>query len=204
MLDVATAVHGFFQQVAAGTIEIYNECSLQHELGIYLRAATPPGRYKVQFERPVGFFGLTRGRFVKNEIDLAVFTSDKAERLAIEVKFPRNGQYPEQMFKFCQDVVFLEQLVAAGFSAAFFVLAADDPLFHSGPQQSGIYAHFRGNVPIHGLIVKPTGKKDETVQVCGSYAVSWRDARVLRYACVRVDPDARPNKSLQPTALRAS
>ena len=183
MIDVKKEVEAFFERVAHGAIEIYNECSLQHELGIFLRSATTAERFKVQFERPVNFFGLSKSAFVKNEIDLAVFTPDKAERVAIEVKFPRNGQYPEQMFSFCKDIAFVEQLVAAGFNSGFFVVAADDPLFYKG-SQAGIYAHFRGNAALHGTVVKPTGKRDETIQICGSYRVHWRDAAVVRYACI--------------------
>ncbi len=28
----------------------------------------------------------------------------------VELKFPRNGQHPEQMYSFCKDIVFAEQL----------------------------------------------------------------------------------------------
>ncbi len=105
------------------------------------------------------------------------------------------------MFKFCQDLVFLEQLVAAGFNAGFFVVAADDPLFYSGPQLFGIYAHFRASAPIKGLITKPSGKRDETVQISGPHQMIWREARVLRYACVPVLRTARPNEALQPTRV---
>jgi hypothetical protein len=192
MLDVGIAIKEFFQNVANGNTEIYNECSLQHELGIFLRVSTVSSQYKIQFERPVSFFGLSRSVFVKKEIDIAVFTPDRAERIAIEVKFPRNGQYPEQMFKFCEDVAFGEQLVLAGFTAAFFVVASDDPLFYSGSQQTGIYAAFRGNQPLQGTIVKPTGKRDETVHVCGSYRVEWRQAGELKYACLAANPVVRP------------
>src|SRR6266852_3207826 len=188
MFDLRTMIERFFQQVAAGSIEIYNEFSLQHELGIFLRAADAAGQYKVQFERPVGFFGLTRSAFVKNEIDLAVFRTDRSERAAIEVKFPRNGQYSEQMFKFCQYVAFVEQLVSAGFDAGLFLAAADDPLFYSGPQRTGIYGPFRGGAPLQGTIVKPTGKHDETIELRGSYAIQWRHAGLLRYAYIVADP----------------
>ena len=186
MLDVTVLVDDFFKRVATQSIEIYNEFSLQHELGIYLRSSIVQPDLKVQFERPVSFFGLARGEFVKTEIDLAIFSADRASRCAIEVKFPRNGQHPEQMFKFCQDVAFLEQLVAGGFNGGFFVVAADDPLFSSGREQSGVYAYFRGGAPIHGRITKPTGKKDEIVEIRGSYPVAWRQAGWLKYACVAV------------------
>jgi len=70
LIDLREAIDEFFEQVATGTIEIYNECSLQHELGIFLRLAMPMGQFKVQFERPVSFFSLNKSAFVKNEIDL--------------------------------------------------------------------------------------------------------------------------------------
>jgi hypothetical protein len=127
---------------------------------------------------------LARQDCVKAEIDITIFETPGTSRCAVEVKFPRNGQYPEQMFKFCQDVAFLEQLVGGGFNRGYFVVAADDSLFFSGREQSGIYALFRGSAPIHGRIAKPTGKKDETVDVRGSYPVTWREAGWLKYTCV--------------------
>lgn len=187
MVDVPTILRDFFQNVARGSIEVYNECSLQCELGIFLRASTLAGQYKIQFEMPVTFFGFDRSAFVKKEVDIVIFSPDKSERIAIEVKFPRNGQYPEQMFQFCRDVVFVEQLLFAGFNAGFFVVAADDPLYHSGLQQTGIYAPFRGKALLSGTVVKPTGKRDETVQINGSYYVEWRDAKELKYACIAAE-----------------
>lgn len=175
MLDVSRDIDAFFRQVEAGTIEIYNEFSLQHELGLFLRSAAGAGQYQVQFERPVGFFALGASGFVKKEIDISIVAPDKSQRIAMELKFPRSGQHPEQMFKFCQDICFVEQIVAAGFTAGFFVVAVDDPLFYSG-LSVGIYAHFRGGLPLHGVIQKPTGKRDETVNICGAYTVEWRPA----------------------------
>jgi hypothetical protein len=191
MTNVHGAVREFFQKVAKGAIEIYNECSLQHELGIFLRRSLR--RYKVQFERPVGFFGFARNDFVKSEIDLSIFTPDSVERVAIEVKFPRNGQHPEQMFKFCQDIAFLEQLVSAGFDAGFFVVAAHDPLFYRGTNQAGIYSHFRGGAILSGTITKPTGAQDEFVNLCGSYDIRWEEVKApLRFACVAAAPTTKP------------
>ncbi len=44
----------FFTYVEDNKIELYNEFSLQHELGIYLRDKLP--EYKIQFERNVSYF----------------------------------------------------------------------------------------------------------------------------------------------------
>lgn len=136
---------------------MYNEFSLQHELGIYLRSALPDMR--VQFERNVSFFFSDKTRFTKREIDISTFSpADKRLAFAIELKYPRNGQHPEQMFSFCKDIAFAEELVAAGFPRSAFVVFADDHLFYRGPTE-GIYGFFRGAKPIHGRIQKPTGKK---------------------------------------------
>ena len=146
--------------------------------------------YKIQFERPISFFDLGARYFVKKEIDIAIFSPDLKFKAAIELKSPRNGQYPEQMFKACQDIGFLEQLVSAGFGTGLFVIAVDDPLFYKDTgTNSGIYAHFRAGRPICGLVTQPSGKKSESVEIEGSYVVAWNQTRELHYALVSVRKD---------------
>jgi hypothetical protein len=185
VLDLSRRIDEFFDLVAQERVEIYNEFSLQHELGVHLRSVLPR-RFKVQFERPVGFFDIKAQGLPKKEIDISVFAEGQGERVAIELKFPRNGQYPEQMFSACRDMAFLEELVRHGFNAGFFVIAADDPLFYRGPGQDGIYACFRAGRPIHGNIRKPTGARDESLCLAGSYALSWKGTDTLRYALVAI------------------
>lgn len=81
---------------------------------------------------------------------------------------------------------FLEQIVKDGFYRGCFIIAADDPGFWQGSQTSEIYKHFRGQRPIHGRIVKPTGKKDEQVDVQGSYTVTWKHLGRISYSIVAV------------------
>jgi hypothetical protein len=132
-------IEKFSLLVAQGQVEIYNEFSLQHELGLYLRSTIQNA--KVQFERNVSFFFPPPFDFLKKEIDISVFSADKANKYcAVELKFPRNGQYPEQMFSFCKDIGFLEQLKRAGFEKAYFIVFADDRLFYEGSTE-GIYAY---------------------------------------------------------------
>lgn len=186
MIAIGELVSSFFREVGAGTVEIYNEFSLQHEFGIHLRSAVGP-THKVQFERPVSFFGLNGAGFLKKEIDISVYTPDRRERIAVELKFPRAGQYPEQIFKACQDGAFLEQIVFAGFDAGIFVMAADDHLFFSGPEQGGVYAYFRAGASIQGAVIKPTGRKDEQVTIKGPYSLSWqRSGSAVRYFHITV------------------
>jgi len=173
----------FLSQIASGRTTIYNEFSLQHELGIYLRLAFP--NLLVQFERNVRSFFPNSSSFTKHEIDISVLSSDSNElKWAIELKFPRNGQYPEQMFSFCRDILFAEQLKAAGFASAGVVIVADDPPFWSGNPQ-GIYGYFRGGNVLHGLVTKPTGRKDAELNISGSYVTQWEDiTKDLRAAVI--------------------
>ena len=182
---IGALISPFIQSVASGRVEVYNEFSLQHELGISLRAALP--NRKVQFERNVTFFFQSKATFTKKEIDISVFSPDRRELVyAIELKFPRNGQYPEQMFSFCKDVSFAEELRVAGFRAAGLVIFADDSLFYSGPTD-GIYGFFRGERPIHGRIQKPTGSKDAESLIRGHYVARWNPiVASLKYVVIEV------------------
>lgn len=177
----------FFSLVASGTIDIYNEFSVQHELGFYLRSSLP-SIYSIQFERPTSFFGINRSAFLKKEIDIVIFSSNQSEKIAIELKYPRNGQYPEQMFKACEDICFIEQLNAAGFSKGFFIMVADDSGFYARKQKNdGIYQFFRMSKPLHGTIRKPTGKKDQSFQINGNYPLTWNTVKnKIKYTMVTI------------------
>ncbi len=161
----------FFELVANQKIEIYNEFSLQHELGIFLRGQFPDR--KIQFERNVSYFGFDKPKYEKKEIDLAMYTGKSELNCVMELKYPRNGQVPESMFSFCKDIAFLEQLSKSGFKSAYFIAVADDSLFYSGGAD-GIYGLFRGEQSITGTILKPTGKKDKAVNIIGSYKARWK------------------------------
>jgi len=171
MHSLPALIHDFTKKVGSDDIEIYNEFSLQHELGIFLRAALPG--YRIQFERNISYFAPTKQEFTKRELDIAVFTPDKKElKYAIELKFPRNGQHPEQMFSFCKDIAFAEELKQIGFQETALLIFVDNHLFYRGSTE-GIYGHFRGGRPITGRIEKPTGRKNEFVTIQGNYLVTW-------------------------------
>jgi hypothetical protein len=162
----------FCGQVANEKIEVYNEFSLQHELGIWLRNRLPG--YKVQFERPAGFFFSSLPKLCKKEIDISVFSKEQQDyRYAIELKYPRNGRHPETMFDFCKDLSFIEDLRHHGFSTAALLVFADDRLFYEG-SDTGIFGFFRSGKPLCGCIEKPTGAKDDHVELRGSYRAEWK------------------------------
>ena len=160
-------LYEFMSMVEENQVEIYNEFSLQHELGIFLRNHLPD--YKVQFERNTRFFDITGT--TKHEIDIVVY-NDK-EKYATELKYPVNGQYPEQMYSFVKDILFMEQLKDKGFDATYSLTMANDKNFYSGKKTDGIYTYFRGGDVLQGTINKPTGKKEESISLKRSYNIKW-------------------------------
>jgi hypothetical protein len=134
------------------------------------------------------YFGLLKSNFIKKEIDIVIFDSAKTNKSAIEIKFPTNGQYPEQMFSFCKDILFLEQLKNNGFCNNLFLCFADDRNFWNGnADNNSIYRFFRKQRPITGLIQKPTGKKDVQINIEGSYMASWQQIdNLIRYFIITI------------------
>jgi len=164
----------FANEISRGVIEIYNEPSIQYELAIYLRGHLG-NKYKIQLERNINYFNLYKENYLKKEMDIVIFTSDKKEKHCVELKFPTQGQYPEQMFKVCKDVKFLEQLIKSGFNECYFIMFANDPLFYRSKEgDNGIYKMFRSEKLIKGEVRKPTGKEDESVHIDGEYRIEWQ------------------------------
>ena len=173
----------FIIQIRNGDIDLYNEFSLQHELGIYLRENLP---YKIQFERNVSDFKWKKSNFIKKEIDISIFEDMKSPQIAIELKYPRNGQYPEQMYSFCKDIMFVEQLKNAGFKKSILLILVDDEKFYKGFKIDGIYKYFRTKEKLTGSIVKPTGRKIKNeIFIQGEYVIDWiKISNKYRYALI--------------------
>lgn len=158
---------------------VYNEFSLQHELGIFLRQQLGH-QYKVQFERNVRYFNNsnqeTRLETEKKEIDIVIYNDN--ERYAIELKFPRNGQYPETMFSCIKDIKFMEEVQEIfGFTETFCVCLTNDSNFYEQKTKNdGIYQYFRkSNNLILGTIQKPTGDKNEFISLNRQHQIDWQE-----------------------------
>ena len=184
----------FLGGIKSGEIEVYNEFSFQHELGIFLRENYK--NYKVRFERNVSFFGFDKSTFIKKEIDISLFGFDVLKNtgtleIAIELKYPRNGRIPETMYDFCKDIVFLEQLLDAGFRKGYAIIFTEVHGFYEGNQHDNIYSYFRHNNSspkrLTGKIEKPTGDKNESIKIKGSYLIEWKSIKnELKYAIVEI------------------
>ena len=175
-------LHTFMKQVREGKVEIYNEFSLQHELGIFMRESLED--YKVQFERNTRFFGIAGT--IKHEIDIVIYND--AEKYAVELKYPLNGQFPEQMFAFIKDIRFMEELKEKGFDKTYCLTVVNNKNFYSGKKIDGIYSYFRTNKIIEGRIIKPTGTKDEIISLKNQYKINWKvNGKEQKYYVVKID-----------------
>jgi hypothetical protein len=76
------------------------------------------------------------------------------------------------MFSFCRDIAFAEQLKFRGFDGAGVIILADDRNFWAG-KGDGIYQFFRSGRQLTGIILKPTGLKDEQLVIGGNYTIEW-------------------------------
>ncbi len=157
----------FMRLIENGKVDVYNEFSFQHELGIFLRNRLVG--YKVQFERNTNFFGIHD--LIKHEIDIVIY--NKNTKWAIELKYPKNGQYPEQMYSFIKDIAFMEQLKKNGFENCYCLTMVNDKNFYSGRKIDGIYDYFRNSGTLGGEIFKPTGSIEEKITLEGIYVIKW-------------------------------
>ena len=163
---------------------IYNEFSLQFELGIFLRN----NGFNVYFEKNVmAEFGKEYSKdFIKKEMDLYVIGKDN-EKYAIELKYPTNGAYPKRMFQFLADIQFMESVKKNLSFTKTFCLALINTDRKGGPfmvigkkntndELKPIYSLFRSSEnsynnselffaqqPIHGKINNPINSKKSTL-----------------------------------------
>ena len=144
------------------------------------------------------------GEWAKKEIDIVIADGKKIEA-AIELKMPMNGQVPEQMFKFVEDIKFLEQIKLKDASAQCFLIVVTNN--HSFWRLTGrkeekgsesIYSYFRGEnavVPQGVIIEKPTGEKGKKYKLDASYDIKWKDVgdakKEFRYFITETKPTAR-------------
>lgn len=186
MLDIESLVNDFFNYLIKDKegIEIYNEFSFQHELGIFLREQLNNKGYKIQFERNVKDFGyVPQDKNEKKEIDIVILNKyENNEKYAIELKFANatNGQYPEKMFSFIKDIHFMETVKAEckGFVRNYCITIVEDENFYKKKGKiDGIYAYFRNGKQItkDEDIEKPTGKEKYSISLKKTYQIIWRD-----------------------------
>ena len=188
-----TLLCDFMHWIQSLNILIYNEFSLQFELATYLRH----NGYNIRFERNIKTYTSSTANFTKKEIDLVAFKGKdemNVAKIAIELKFPRNGQVPEQMFSFIKDIKFMEDVAnIPGFSETYVLCLVDDPNFYmQRPIRSRIYNYFRPSIHIPGNlpIYKPTGKSHISITLSKTYTDNWK---ILTSNCLDTNTGSQNN-----------
>ena len=192
----------FFKYLCENELEIYNEFSFQHELGIFFREKFRVNcedfkEYKIEFERNAKKYfhvnyAMVEDQKLKKEIDLVVYKKDHSLQYAVELKFPLNGQYPEQMFNFVKDVRFMQELVNQKiFKRTYCItlvwaVGKGRPFFRGGIEGSrgvDIYKYFRNeNNLLYGKIIKPTGLNSNKYIVDLQdkvYPFTWKSCQII-------------------------
>ncbi len=182
LLMIRDLIEEFFCQVLSQDISIYNEISFQLELGIFLRKKfykKCENRYTIEFERNIKDVVPDASSNLKKEIDIILKNNKRNKyEIAIELKFPRNGQFPNQMFESCKDIKFLEQLAQKGIRKGYFLFFTELYEFYSSDgirnrirKTDGIYAYFRKGKILKNKISKPTKNKTKKVVLDYAYEI---------------------------------
>ena len=143
------------------------------QFNLLMEFASLFNRNKIFPERSIKYYQLLK--MTKKRIDIVL---ELDYNVAIELKMPMNGQVPEQMFKFIEDIKFLEELKSSGkFKMCYLIIVTKDHNFWTGKDCNGIYSYFRGNKEISGKIYKPTGEKKgkSHFRITGKYKSAWRN-----------------------------
>jgi len=147
---------------------------------------------KIFPERHIKAYDSKIENYTKKEIDI-VIEQENNLNIAIELKMPMNGQVPEQMFKFVEDIKFLEELNTNNlFYKCYLIVVTNDRDFWQGSKNNGIYSYFRNNNILKGKISKPTGKDEikatNYYELNGEYKIQWNDlANNFRYFVIEID-----------------
>lgn len=184
-------IEEFFRYTLINEYEIYNEFSFQHELGFFLRNkfidnTTDYKEYKIEFERNTKYFDINY-KLIKKEIDISIYNNHN--RFAIELKYPLNGRYPEEMFDFIKDIKFIQQLKDTNkFNKTYSIVLVNKrgkgrPFYmgnHLGNKDIDIYKYFRGDKEIlRGKILKPTGYNKYIIDLKDKeYKFLWKDTEI--------------------------
>jgi len=199
-MNIGNEIRNFFKKILpTDKLDIYNEYSLQFELGWYLRSRLTAD-FKVQVERSLKSLLndekdsqiISPPKTIKNRMDIYIYNNSTNERFAIELKFPVYGQVPYQMYKFVEDIKFAQQLKDCfGFSKTYSVVLVDRDTFYNGSKnKNSIYRFFRTEHKVYGNIAIPIGrlKGDRRIELDSEYPIEWQSlTNGMRYYIIEID-----------------
>lgn len=165
--------------------KVYNEISLQHELGKFLEKKG----YNVFFEKNMYNSKKEEKKdWVKKEVDIVAIDNNTSKKYAIELKFAqsKNGQFPVGMYQFVKDICFMEQVLEKKeYTATFNLIIVNDKKYFSTEYSNKdkyykIFRHDENEFNIPKKLdkkdyFKPTGKEEgEKFSLKTSYKTNWK------------------------------
>jgi hypothetical protein len=122
------------------------------------------------------------GKLHKKEIDIDITTQER-KKIALEIKYIRDkGAYNISMYKYCEDIAFLEGLVEQDFQTGYAIVFTTIPELFTHPKRKlnpknkenlCLYNAFRIKSKLSGKLSIKTGKMDETLELKGEYDLQW-------------------------------
>jgi hypothetical protein len=124
------------------------------------------------------------GRLIKKEIDIDIISSDN-KKIAIELKYVRDqGSFNIGMYKYCEDIKFLEELVETKFDIGYAIIFTNIKELYTAPNRTQnpkneenkvLYTSFRINKKLTGELKIKTGTMNESLSLRGEYILNWED-----------------------------
>lgn len=157
-------LESFMNKVGSNFFEVYNEATMQYELGLYLRKELPE-EYNVQFEKNVMFLGADNSQCIKKDVDILVYTENLKEIYAIQVKCPTSDDILQKLYSILKDVKFLEQLRNCGITKGYSLNLISEKDYYINFPSKDIKQIFSKEKMIHGDI--------NNISIEGEYIINW-------------------------------
>lgn len=163
------------------TIDRYtSEFTLQFRICRFLQSLD--SNLVIELESNINRYGLEK--FIKKEIDID-YNNDYIHS-CIELKYIRDkGSYNIGMFRFYEDIKFVEELIESGkFQNGYCLLFTSRKELYTTPKRKfnpknkgnlKLYKSFRENKQLEGTVSIKTGKLDKSISIKGKYKLNWFD-----------------------------
>ncbi|MDB4205023.1 hypothetical protein N9764_05655 [Polaribacter sp.] len=137
----------------------------------------------IELESNINRYGLEK--FTKKEIDIEYYNNDDIHS-CIELKYIRDkGSYNIGMFRFYEDIKFIEELIESGkFQNGYCLLFTSIKELYTTPNRKlnpknrenlKLYELFRIKKQLWGTVSIKTGRLDKSISIKGKYNLNWFD-----------------------------
>lgn len=180
---VKKLIYEFLDLVKPGEVSIYNEASLQFELGWYLKENC--GGAKIQVERGVTYFGFDKTAFVKRDMDLIIFFEGFITVIELKAPIEQSVARPVTVFNWIKDLRFLEQLKAENINGYSIFITDNLGYLNDNGKAGNLLTDIRsrtlkGEYHSH----KKPSDEDEIISLDFEYKLDWQEMSDGLFSCL--------------------